>query len=764
MIASGLGATIQTCLHALEELRRITLILFDRPRPTPGEIRDWFEAENFGIDDDGFWTSVSLLRAARAGTAPPDAISYSWHPDLVENDDACFRMYCLRNAGTFLREIRDGLPHAAWIYYQDVTNTAAQFPYIDQITAITPDFDWSTYHTYVSVCPENNPERRIQWTSPTIDYAGEGLIISVSIPVYLNDRFTGLWSIDLPLKSLYRDDVFDTYMKHQTNFIIDNQGLLITHPWVAAEIDRDKGSVYRCHVSELGKGFRDLDPEVLMRRESGQIMLSHGREDDTVAWFQSIPGIPWIFLATLPRQSMEDAVNLRIRQALDRVRSGDLSYRIKGMSDIDTAGLVAEGFNQMADALETQERRRKQAQKEKLKLEKRLQHFQRMEAIGTLAGGIAHDFNNILFPILGYSELLFQDLPEDSDAYDMADQIYRAAIRARELIRQILTFSRQTEMENQVISFQTIIKEALKLLRASIPKNIGILSHISEDCPPVMGDPTKLHQIIMNLCTNAFHAVEETGGKFEVSLDPVALTANHLNGLEKLGEGRYVRLTVADNGHGMDDNTVVQIFDPYFTTKTEGKGTGLGLAVIYGIVRQLKGDIKVYSEPGRGSSFQVFLPAAERPGALKARSEPDMEGGTEHILLVDDENSIAHMGKQFLKRYGYRVSMFTDSREALAAFSAAPDQFDLVVTDMTMPGMTGDVLAEKIKAIRQNIPVILCTGFSEKITSANYDKTAVDNFFMKPVSIKALSRTIRRLLDRASGSGDPREINPVPDP
>ena len=747
--AQILGGNITNCHHALEELRRLSLILFTQTRADEADIRRWFAAEEFGIDGDGFWTSLPLLEAHRNNTAPADAVSWSWHPELAENPEACFRMYCLRQAGTYLEEIRARLPDAAWIYYQDVTNTAIQFPYIDQITAITPDFDWSGYHTYVSVSPENNPEREIRWTSPTIDYAGEGLILSASVPVYLLDRFIGLWSIDLPMGSLYKESIFETTMKGQVNFIIDRTGHLVAHPWVETKIDKEKGSIYLGHIRDLDDKFSQLDTPGLHQEKSGHKLLAEGSDKETVVWFETIPGIEWVFIASVPSRSMEDAVNLRIRKALDQVRSGDFSYRIKGVEDINRAGHIAEGFNRMVEALEEQERVREENRKEKKKLETRLHHYQRMEAIGTLAGGIAHDFNNILFPILGYTELLMGDLPEDSQAHKMVSSIYRAAGRARELTRQILTFSRQTEIENQVVSFQSIAKEALKLLRASIPTSIEIINSIRNDCPPVYGDPTKLHQIIMNLCTNAFHAVEMSGGRFEVSMEPVTIGKEEMAGLSNLPPGTYLRLTVSDNGHGMDEITSTQIFDPYFTTKEEGKGTGLGLSVTYGIVSKLKGVMKVYSEPGKGSVFHVYLPAADLPESMRKEPEPEPRGGTEHIMLVDDESSITVMVGQFLERYGYKITSFTDSREALAAFTQGPETIDLVITDMSMPEMTGDVLAEKLKEIRTDIPIILITGFSEKISDNTYNTNAIDRFFMKPVAVADLNRAIRSLMDEA---------------
>ncbi|WP_022664964.1 ATP-binding protein [Desulfospira joergensenii] len=746
-IAASLETNIRRFHAALYELRRLSQVLFLETRATESDIDAWFKQEGFGIDEDGFWLSLPNLKAFRENRAPGNILSHSWHPDLVRNRDACFRMYALRNLGPFLEEIRSGLSDAAWIYYQDITNTSIQFPYIDQITAITPDFDWSSYHTYQSVAPENNPEGKIQWTPPSIDYAGEGLILSVSIPVDLKGNFIGLWSIDLPMKSLYPEFVFDTLLKGQVNFIADQMGLLVAHPSIETRIDREKGSIFQHHFHELGPGFNTLKPEKLLDRKSGQFALSPPDGEEVVGYFEVIPGIQWIFFSAFPRQSMEDVVNQRIRNALDRVGSGDFSYRLETVSGIEQARLIAEGFNKMASALENQENLRKKNQEEKEKLEERLRHYQKMEAIGTLAGGIAHDFNNILFPIIGYAELLTEDLPRGSPHHDMVREIYQAASRARDLTRQILTFSRQSELKNQAVSFQSIIKEALKLLRSSIPSDIEILQNIQPDCSPVFADPTKLHQIIMNLCTNAFHAVQEKSGRFEVCLEEIKIDSEYQTGTERLVPGTYARLTVADTGCGMDKQTLMQIFDPYFTTKKKGKGTGLGLSVCYGIVKKLNGDIKVYSEPGQGTSFHIYLPAADSSAEEDQVPEARIPGGTEKILLVDDEQSIAEMCRNILQKYGYRVSAFVDSSLALEAFEKSPADFDLVITDMTMPGMTGDVLAGRIKKIRKEIPVILCTGFSEKISRKDYQGKAIDEFLMKPITVHKFAGAVRNLLE-----------------
>lgn len=747
-IAATLGANIQRHHDRLHELKRLSQILFMETRTDDDDIEAWFREEGFGIDEGGFWLSLPKLNAFREKRAPGDIISYSWHPDLISNKNACFRMYALRNIGPLLEEIWNSLPDTSWIYYQDITNTSLQFPYIDQITAITPDFDWRTYHTFQSVCPENNPEGGIQWTQPTIDYAGEGLILSVSIPVRIQNRFIGLWSIDLPMATLYPEFVFDTLLEGQVNFIVDQDGNLVAHPHIQTRIDPGKGSIFQTHFHELGAEFTPLSSRELLRKKRGHFVLNSGTASELVGYYHAIPGVHWLLLGVFPRQSMEHVIDQKIKTAFERVKSGDFSYRLNGLSGVKHSKIIADGFNEMAHALANQAEKQKKTQKEKDLLEERIQHYQKMEAIGTLAGGIAHDFNNILFPIQGYAEMFLEDLPKDDPKHEMAREIFQAASRAKALIEQILTFSRQGEMKNQIISFQIILKEALKLLRSTIPKNIVIHQNVISRCKPVFADPTNLHQVIMNLCTNAFHAVQEKGGAIDVALEDVLVTADGQYGIAGLPPGEYIRLTVSDTGCGMDKSTLEQIFDPYFTTKKEGKGTGLGLSISYGIIKKLNGDIKVYSEPNKGTTVHVYIPVT----SIKKNQEPgeniNIAKGTERILLIDDESSIAQMGKTVLQKYGYRVSAFTSSLEALKVFEKDPASFDLLLTDMTMPDMTGDILVQHIKRIRNNIPVIICTGFSENISNGNYADKGADEFLMKPVAIHKLIRAIRKQLDK----------------
>jgi len=391
---------------------------------------------------------------------------------------------------------------------------------------------------------------------------------------------------------------------------------------------------------------------------------------------------------------------------------------------------------------------RLQAEEEKKKLETQLQQAQKMEAIGTLAGGIAHDFNNILSLIIGYTELAMGNLPEDSRARANMNKLLKAGDRAKDLVKQILTFSRHTEQEQKPILIHPIVKEVLKLLRSTLPTTIEIRQNISSD-NMVLADPTQIHQVIMNLCTNAYHAMDEKGGVLEVSLVDIELdsefTAKHLNTYP----GLYLRLTVSDTGHGIEKNGIDRIFEPYYTTKEKSGGTGMGLAVVHGIVKSHAGIITVYSKPGKGSTFNVFLPIIEHAEAAKETEiQPgSIPTGKEHILFIDDEPAILDIGKGMLERLGYKVEVRTSPIEALAAFKALSDKFDLIISDMTMPKMTGDELAKELMAIRPDIPIILCTGFSEHINEEQAKAIGIRKLVMKPFIMREMAEAVRQVLD-----------------
>ena len=391
---------------------------------------------------------------------------------------------------------------------------------------------------------------------------------------------------------------------------------------------------------------------------------------------------------------------------------------------------------------------RKRVEEEKEKMQIQLRQAQKMEAIGTLSGGIAHDFNNILTAILGYTEIVLDDIPEGTETRQRLGQVLKASHRARDLVRQILAFSRQSEQELQPVRISHILKEALKLLRASLPSTIEIQQYIETETGTgtILADPTQIHQVLMNLCANAAHAMRETGGVLKVTLGDVELdaeeTAHH-----PIDPGSYQRLTVGDTGHGMDPATIERIFDPYFTTKTPGEGTGLGLAVVHGIVRSHGGAITVHSKLGKGSTFQVLLPRIKSESVTQAERSVRLPGGKERILLVDDEDLLVTVVREMLTRLGYDVVGRTSSVEALELFRRQPDGFDLVITDQTMPHMTGADFAEALLRIRPDLPIILCTGFSEVITEEEAKAIGIREFVMKPMAAGEIAQIIRRVLD-----------------
>ncbi len=407
---------------------------------------------------------------------------------------------------------------------------------------------------------------------------------------------------------------------------------------------------------------------------------------------------------------------------------------------------------QILQARAVAEMERMQADEERNKMEVLLRQAQKMEAIGTLAGGIAHDFNNILTPIIGYTEMAQLEMPEEERKRWNVDEVMKAAQRAKNLVRQILTFSRQREQEYIPLSLQPIIKESIKLLRASLPATIAIRLDIDPDCGQVSADFTQIQQVVMNLCTNAFHAMEETGGVLEVTLRETVIDGGQQFTHEQLATGRYACLAVGDSGQGMDRAMLERIFEPYFTTKEQGKGTGLGLALVHGIVKAHRGRIDVYSEKGQGSVFKVYLPvvAAEDP-QKQAQTTGDiavsLPRGTETILLVDDEEQIVEMSGRMLQYLGYSVVRLTDSTEALGIFAENPGNIDLVITDQTMPGMTGGELARQLMAIRPDIPVILCSGFSEQMTEERARSMGVRSYVMKPLNLHDLAFLVRAALD-----------------
>ncbi len=391
---------------------------------------------------------------------------------------------------------------------------------------------------------------------------------------------------------------------------------------------------------------------------------------------------------------------------------------------------------------------RKKAEEEKAALETQLLHAQKMESIGTLSGGIAHDFNNLLGIILGNAELAMDDMPEWHPAKFNLNEIRTASLRARDVVKQLLSFSRKTDPKQRPVKLVQIVEDALKILRSSIPTSVEIHQNIPNDTDDtILADSTQINQVMINLFTNAAHAMEDGGGVITIGIENMDLDHVSAYIYPDLSPGRYVKLTVSDTGTGIDHEIKDRIFDPYFTTKEVGKGTGIGLSVVHGIVKSHNGAILVDSQFKKGTTFSIFFPVAEETVVIEAEPDDEFPTGNERILIVDDEKSMADIGRKRLERLGYEVEARTDPMEALELFRADPDQFDLVITDMTMPHITGDNLVKEILKIRPDMPTILCTGFSEKIDEEKAKKIGAREYIDKPFDRGKLSRLVRKVLD-----------------
>ena len=421
------------------------------------------------------------------------------------------------------------------------------------------------------------------------------------------------------------------------------------------------------------------------------------------------------------------------------IRNIDMSLKPVFNAFDEVAFIIAEARDITEYNLDAQDRKNMAVQ---------LERAQKMEAIGTLAGGIAHDFNNILSGILGYAQLTELNLDKHLKAKENISQIIKGAKRAADLVQQILTFSRKSEYEKYPILIYIVVKEAVKLLRSSIPSTIEIKENFGSKAK-VLADSTQMHQVIMNLCTNAYHSMEETGGVLTIEINEVKILSEKDIFGHTVPPGRYLELEVSDTGSGMSNETLLKAFNPYFTTKEVGKGTGVGLSVVHAIIDEHDGFIKAESSPGEGTNFYIYLPVVENEveQEINKKESRVVKGGKERIMVVDDEESIRTIAQQFLETLGYTVSIFADGALAIDEFKKHPGKYDLVVTDMTMPHVPGDELSKQILDIRNDIPIIICSGYNERLTESKALAMGVKKYVQKPLLNEKLASLIREILD-----------------
>lgn len=737
-----LNQHVDRLYNALEELHRTTLLLLELDSGTDDRIDAWLREEGFEVDDDGFFQSRPLLCAFRKNAAPADAVSVSWGKHLRTDPVARRHMFCHRRIGPLLKHIHDRLGDVAWIYYQDASNTALQYPYIDQRSAIAWDFDWTAYHTFVSVCPENNPRRGIQWTMPTIDYAGEGLILSVSIPVWRDDSFIGLWSIDLPVRYLYRDFISSKVLPEQEQFIVNDQGMLLLHEKLRFSIDQQRGKVILHPLSDLGGEWGYFDLDRVLAKDEGTLKVKDTRGVRWVFCCTHVPHVEWTLFGGLPETSMEEAAAQRLRQAFQQIGDGNFSQRIEFSSSNEFLSTLFEEFNKMSLRLG-------QAEKHREKIENQLRQAQRLEAIGRLAGGVAHDYNNMTNVIIGFAELALESLDKDDPIYVNLQEIHAAARRSAEITRQLLAYARCQPIAPKVLDLNQTVDSMLSMLKRLIGEDIELTWYPGPSIWPVKIDPSQIDQILANLCVNARDAISDVG-RVVIETANIKLDEAYCADHQGFVPGEFVRLSVSDDGMGMDTATMDKIFEPFFSTKKIGQGTGLGLSTVYGIVKQNGGFINVYSEPEIGTTFKIYL--ARTTGAtieISAESTTKTPlGRGETLLLVEDEKAVLRLMQKILEQMGFRVLTANTPGKAITLAEQHPQGIDLLVTDVVMPEMNGRDLANRLHTLIPGIRVLFMSGYTPNIV---INRGILDEdvcVIQKPFSRKELAAKVKEALGR----------------
>ena len=545
----------------------------------------------------------------------------------------------------------------------------------------------------------------------------------------------------------------EIWVEDHGRLVFDENGKILYHEGVLRDItERREAQEHIARLAEFNKNIVSSAPVGIVTVNNKKQVTS---ANDTFMRMMGSPGLEEVIKIgiDLPIFSNENIRDF-FRNALIKGHSFEIKHLpytsywgkelvidLKGVPQKTEEGVIYGVIIVVNDVTKNVE-----AEEERKKLEIQLRRAQKLETIGTLAGGIAHDFNNILAPIMGFTELALLKVDESAPMARDLNQVLKGAHRAKELVEQILLFSKRSEKEHRSVALQPLINEALKLLRPSIPSTVEIRKEIDPSCSKIRADATQIHQIIVNLCTNAWHAMAE-GGTLTIRLEQTIVDSNMSKMHPNLAEGAYVRLSVIDTGSGMDEKTLDRIFEPFFTTKAVNKGTGLGLSVVHGIVRNHGGDILVYSEPGKGSAFHIYFPALLVDTDEESQKTKTVPGGDESVLIVDDEPVIAEMVKTMLENFGYRAHIYKTGMDAVEAFERQPQNYDLLITDLTMPQMTGLDLADKLHETTTALPVIIMTGFGDSLTKPTLKRYGIKQVISKPVVVKELARAVRHVLD-----------------
>jgi len=708
----------------------------------------WLEAERFAVNDDGFFLSLPQLCAFRAGAINEDALSFSWPPDKAADPDARFRLYCLRNAGDVLRGLHRRLPGAAWVYYQDVTNTAVQYPYIDQITAITPDFDWSAYHTYASVRPEVNPEREVRWSAPHVDYAGQGLIVAASLPVYLDDKFVGLWSVDIKIDSLIRHEILVSDRRTQQTCIVDGSGALITSSAGIATKPLAKGEVALLPFAEAHPAFADIGLAELFVSSAGHADVDAGGREYQLHW-QRVAGMEWLCVTVIAAEELIDTATDQFKQAFLSLGKGDAEKLPDTKHFPAELRELASAYNAMVVKVDRMHQRLRE-QAEELRHQK-LVAESASQAKSTFLANMSHELRTPLNGIIGMHQLL-RTTPLSEEQSNYVGLAIQSSRRLTNLLGDILDLAKietnRMLIEEKPFSLRESLESIDDLFGLSCrQKGLKLTWDVDGRIPArLVGDPLRFSQIMNNLVGNAIKFTEQGGVRVEAYPLPASDPALY-----------RVLFSVADTGIGIAPEAISALFES-FRQADEGykrsyQGAGLGLSIVHRLVSLMGGNMAVDSDVGAGTTFYFCLTfrrevgggIGEAEGMDPLRGEPDLSS----ILLVEDDMVNRLAIKSILEKAGYRITAVENGLEAIRELERHP--YALVLMDIQLPIMDG---VETTRAIRSgragedniDIPIVALTAYAMSGDREGFLEAGMDDYLSKPVEVGQLDATISRIL------------------
>ncbi|MEF2229426.1 MAG: ATP-binding protein [Pseudodesulfovibrio sp.] len=747
-IARVVACELERVRDTLCCLGTLTAKLFRETERSDSAIDAWLDAERFGVNEDGFFLSLAQLCAFRNGAVNEDALSYSWPPDKADDPDARFRLYCLRNAGDMLRALHRRLPGAAWIYYQDVTNTALQYPYIDQITAITPDFDWSGYHTFASARPEVNPEREVRWSSPHVDYAGQGLIVAASLPVYADDAFVGLWSIDIKVDSLIRHEILVSGRRTQLTCIADVSGSLIASSLGTSTKPLSRGELAVLPFTEAHPSFADVGLTELFVSSAGYADVRAGGEDFQIHW-QRVADMEWLCVTVIAAEELIGRATDQFKQAFRSLGKGDAETLADTRKYPGELRELASAYNAMVVKVDRMHQRLRE-QTEELRRQKMMAESAN-QAKSSFLANMSHELRTPLNGIIGMHQLL-RTTPLNEEQGNYVSLAIQSSRRLTNLLGDILDLAKietgNMLMEEKSFSLRDSLESIQDLFGLSCrQKGLRLSWEVADAVPErLAGDPLRFSQIMNNLVGNAIKFTEEG----EVRVEAYPLPAD--------SPGRFrVLFSVADTGIGIAPESIAGLFET-FRQADEGykrsyQGAGLGLSIVHRLVTLMGGHMAVDSEPGAGTTIYFCLTFRTEEGmrAGDAAVPAVLRDGQppRAILLVEDDMVNRLAIKSILEKEGYRITAVENGLEALRELESRP--YALVLMDIQLPVMDGVEATRAIRAGRAGagnvgIPIVALTAYAMSGDREGFLAAGMDDYLAKPVEVGILGATISRIL------------------